>query len=286
MQAIETPAAHHRFAPVAPTRRVGPQQIGPDTWQISQVQDACGAPLCAYINSMVIAGEQPVIVDTGSVANRRQWLDDAFGIVDPADVRWVFLSHDDADHTGNLGEVMALCPGATLVCSWAMVERFSNAFEFPLERCRWVDDGDNFQAGDRLLTAIRPPVYDSPTTRGLFDSKTRIYWAADAFATPCPSEPVPTVADLDPDFWRGGMATFAHHALAPWLNAVDQERYSAQIDRIETLGITTIVSAHSPLIASNSVSQALALMRQLPTTAPHPCPNQAVLEAMLAGAAA
>ena len=63
-----------------------------------------------YINSMVILGAEPVIVDTGTPANRKQWLDDVFSIVDPDDVRWVFLSHDDVDHTGNLDQVMTRAP--------------------------------------------------------------------------------------------------------------------------------------------------------------------------------
>ena len=94
------------FTPVPPTTRVDPERIAPDTWVIHQVQDALGAPLAVYLNSMVIVGEEPVIVDTGTIANRRQWLDDVFGLVDPADVRWVYLSHDDIDHTGNLEQVM------------------------------------------------------------------------------------------------------------------------------------------------------------------------------------
>ena len=124
--------------PAAPTIRVAPQLIGPDTYLIHSVQEALGAPLAVYLNSMLIAGDEPVIVDTGTVANRRQWLDDVFGIVDPKDVRWVYLSHDDHDHTGNLAEVVALCPNATLVCNWAMVERIANAFDLPLNRCRGV----------------------------------------------------------------------------------------------------------------------------------------------------
>jgi flavorubredoxin len=286
MMPVAEAAQVQPFFPAAPTRRVAPKLIGRDTWLIHQVQEATGAPLCVYINSLVIAGAEPIIVDTGSIANRRQWLDDVFGVVDPADVRWVFLSHDDVDHTGNLAEIMAMCPQATLVCSWAIVERFANAFEFPLQRCRWLNDGDSFDAGDRVLMAVRPPIYDSPCTRGLFDPSTGIYWAADAFAVPCPGGPAPTVADLDADFWRDGMATFAHHGLAPWLSVVDQGRYSLTVDKVEALGMTTMASAHSPLIEQRSVQDAFELARTLPTTPGHPCPNQTVLEAILAGAAA
>src|SRR5204863_23170 len=112
-------------------------------------------------NSMVILGAEPTIVDTGTIANRRQWLADVFDLVDPDDVRYVFLSHDDADHTGNLAEVMEACPNATLLASWALVERFSNVFDFPLARCRWVEDGDHLDLADRRFRFVRPPVWDS-----------------------------------------------------------------------------------------------------------------------------
>ena len=174
------------FPPVCPTVTVPPTKIADDTWVIHQVQEALGQPLEIYLNSMVILGAEPVIVDTGTPANRKQWLEDVFSLVEPEDVRWIFLSHDDVDHTGNLDEALTACPNATLVCNWAMVERHTNCFEFPLHRCRWVMDGESFDVGDRTLHAIRPPVFDSPTTRGLYDPTTQVYWAVDTFATPLP----------------------------------------------------------------------------------------------------
>ena len=167
---LTTPAARApAFPPVRPTVAVPPTQIAEETWVIHQVQPALGQPLDIYLNSMVIRGSEPVIVDTGTPANRKQWLEDVFSLVEPEDVRWIFLSHDDVDHTGNLDEALSACPNATVVCSWAMVERHTNCFDFPLDRCRWVMDGESFDVGDRTLQAIRPPVFDSPTTRGLYD---------------------------------------------------------------------------------------------------------------------
>ena len=58
------------FAPEAPTVSFPPLEIAPETFLIQQVQPACGQPLFVYINSLVIRGEEPVIVDTGTPANR------------------------------------------------------------------------------------------------------------------------------------------------------------------------------------------------------------------------
>lgn len=270
-----------------PTYRRQPTKVASDTYVVHEVQHALGQPLSVYINSVVILAEEPVLVDTGSLRNRRAWFEDTFSLVDPADVRWVFISHEDADHVGNLDEVMRICTNATLVCSWALTERHTNAFDFPLARCRWMDDGVTFEAGDRQLVVRRPPLYDSPTTRGLLDTKTGVYWAADAFATPVPggvgAESLPgDVAELDHEFWAHGMTMFALNALAPWLRLVDEGRFGAEVQRFSDPDIATIVSAHSPSISGPNVAVALALTRQMPTADCPPAPDQAVLELILA----
>jgi flavorubredoxin len=269
------------FVPMEPAIRVEPEEIAPETYLIHQVQDALGAPLSVYLNSMVIRGEEPVIVDTGTIANRKQWLDDVFGLVEPDDVKWVFLSHDDIDHTGNLEQVMAECRNATLVASWAIVERHSNAFEFPLERTRWVSDGESFDVGDRRLVAVRPPQFDSPTTRGLYDPSSGVYWAVDAFATPMPGGPVGTVAELDPNFWREGMTMFVLNALSPWISWVDPARYAQACAASRDLGMRTIAGAHTPLITAESIDAAYELAAALPGVEAPPVPDQSVLDAVL-----
>ena len=242
-----------------PTYRQDPTQVGSDTYLIHEVQHALGQPLSVYINSALILAAEPVLIDTGSQRNRRSWFEDFRSLVDPKAVRWVFISHEDADHVGNLDEVMASCPNASLISSWALTERHTNAFEFPLERCRWMDDGITFEAGDRQLTVVRPPLYDSPTTRGLLDSKTGIYWAADMFATPVPGgvradSLARDVAELDDEFWTHGMTMFAINALAPWLRLVDRDSFGVEVQRLADLEISTITSAHSPTITGRKVA--------------------------------
>ncbi len=262
-----------------------PKKIAPDTYLIQDFHPALGAPLSVYFNSAVILGSEPVLIDTGTRKNREQWLQDVFGLVEPEDVRWVFLSHDDADHTGNLAEVMDLCPNATLVCSWVLVERYGTTYDFPLQRCRWVNDGESFVAGDRTLAAIRPPVYDSPATRGLLDTKTGVYWAADAFAAPVPGgpgvTPIDDVADADPNAWFDGMVMFGLHGLSPWLRLVDSERYLDSVKAVKSHGMTTVISGHSPVITGARLEQAFDMLARLAGATPPACPDQAVLDMML-----
>ena len=269
------------FAPLAPETCVAPSLIAKDTYVIHQVQPALGQPLFVYLNSMVILGKEPMIVDTGTPANREQWMKDVFTLVEPNDVRWVFLSHDDVDHSGNLDEVMSACPNATLVCNWAMIERHTNCFNFPLERCRWIMDGDSLDIGDRTLHAVRPPVFDSPTTRGLFDPTTGVYWAVDTFATPLP-DPMMGIEDLDADFWAEGMWLFALGAVSPWLTMLDNDKYGRYVDQSQGLDITTIAACHSPVIEGPFIERAFARIRELPNLEPPVLPDQSVLDQIIA----
>jgi flavorubredoxin len=191
------------------------------------------------------------------------------------------LSHDDVDHTGNLDEAMTACPNAKLVCNWAMVERHTNCFEFPLERCQWIMHGDAFDVGDRTLHALRPPVYDSPTTRGLYDPTTGVYWAVDTFATPLP-DPDMGIADLDPEAWQFGMHLFALGAVSPWLTMLDADKYGKYVDTTQNLDITTIAACHTPVIEGEYIERAFAMVREFPTLDAPPLPDQSVLDQIIA----
>lgn len=74
-----------------------------------------------------------------------------------------------------------------------------------------------------------------------------------------------------------------YHALAPWLSPVDPVRFAAHCDQVEALGMSTIVTAHSPIINEPSISRVFEITRDLPNLTPPPCPDRAVLDAVLMG---
>jgi flavorubredoxin len=273
-------AINETFAPLPLPFHHEPLKVAEDTYLIRSLYGEGSAPVSIYINSMVIAGREPVIVDTGAAGNRENWLADVFGLVAPKDVRWVFISHDDHDHVGNLAQVLDLCPNATLVTSWFQVERLKSAYNLPLHRMRWVNDGEAFDAGDRVLYAIRPPVFDSPTTRGLYDSRSRVYWASDAFAAPV-LKANEDVNELDTEFWTQSFF-MAQSMLSPWHTMMDEAKFNKAVDRIAELNLNAIAAAHTPIVSGNRITEALDLLRQLPSRPEAQLPGQADLEQMIA----
>jgi flavorubredoxin len=260
-----------------PTKtRLEPTLVAPETFLIHDHQGEGTAPVVVALNSLVIRAAEPVVVDTGMAENREQYLADVFGLVEPADVRWVFISHDDVDHTGNVNALMDACPDATLVVNWFMVERMGASLAVPPARQRWIDDGGTLDVGDRVLQALRPPIFDSPTTRGLFDPTTGFFWGSDSFATPMLT-PLTHVDALDDEFWADGMRMFDQY-VSPWVTMVDDAKFQATVDRVAALRPTSMAGCHTPAILGDRVARALAITRTTPTAVVPPQPDQAVLE--------
>jgi flavorubredoxin len=248
--------------------RQGPLEVAPDTFLIRAVQFSLGGSLSTNFNSLVIRAAEPVIVDTGMVINRDIWFEDIFSLVEPNEVRWIFATHLDDDHIGNLVEAIELCPNATAVITWAASGRLCTSFGIPRERIRTMDDGETFDVGDRTLRAVRPPVYDSPHTRGLLDPKTRVYYAADAFCAPMPAEPVDRVDQMPAIMWERGMAMVHHYSLCPWISMVDEAKFHTEVKKLAGLGVEVIVGAHTPLISASSIERAFDQLAGLPSTIP------------------
>jgi flavorubredoxin len=260
-----------------PKTRIEPTEIAPDTFVIHDHHGEGEAPIAVALNAMVIRAAEPVVVDTGVADNREQYLADVFSVVEPEDIRWVFVSHDDIDHTGNLNALLELAPNATVIVNWFMADRMGSTLAAPPTRQRWIGDGESFEAGDRTLHAVRPPVYDSPTTRGLYDSKTGVYWTSDGFASPMLT-PTATTSDSDPGFLAEGQHMFDRY-VSPWLELVDDRRFQLEVDRVQALAPTAMVGCHTPaILGRDRVEMAIAATRSSPTAEVQPQPDQAVLD--------
>ncbi|MFN4116425.1 MAG: MBL fold metallo-hydrolase, partial [Inhella sp.] len=216
-----------------------PERIAPDTWLIPHLVDA-GDGLYLPVNSMIIRGREPVIVDTGAPIHRRSWLEKAFAIVEPEDVRWIFLSHDDGDHTGALLEVLERCPRATLVTNFFSVERLAlEKPQLPIHRMRWLEPGDSLDVGDRELRLFRPPIFDGPTSRGLFDPKTSAMWIVDSFA--CLTPGTLDAAQMTAEQLQGMAAM--NSAVSPWHAWLDPASYGRQVESVRAVGAPTVAAA-------------------------------------------
>jgi flavorubredoxin len=231
------------------------------------------------VNAFVIKAREPVLVDTGMGMESEEFMKALSSIIDPEDLRWVWLTHDDADHTGNIQKVLEASPSARLAANSLAVLRMSTAWPVPMHRVYWLNPGDSIRVGDRELTAVRPPMFDNPTTIGVYDNKSEAFFSADFFGAiiPSPAQNVDNVTEGD---LTKGMISWAS-ADSPWVHMVEPTVFSKALDRIRQMAPKMIFSAHLPP-ARGKTEQLLDLLARVPTSTPFVVPNQTALEQILA----
>jgi flavorubredoxin len=205
------------------------------------------------INAFVIKATEPVLVDTGTGIEGEEFMNALRSIIDPQDLKWVWLTHDDADHTGSIQKVLEAAPSARLAANSLAVLKMRSAWRVPMDRVFWLNPEDSIMVGDRTLTAVRPPLYDNPTTIGIYVSKSEAFLSADCFGALIPS-PAQNVYDIAEEDLTQGVVSCASGD-NPWVHIVEPSLFSQALDRVRQLSPKIILSAHLPPARKN---QALA----------------------------
>ena len=256
-----------------------PVPVAPDTFLIPNLAPADESTY-VQVNSLLIRGEEPIIVDTGAPVHREHWLEQVFSLVEPEDVRWIFLSHDDGDHTGSLHEVLDACPRATLVTSFFATERLALERPVPLQRMIWREPTETFDAGDRRLRLVIPPIFDGPTTRALYDERTGVLWAVDSFAA-LTTGAVHTVEEVPKDLYDDSFQLF-NSMISPWHQWLDPVAYNRHVDTVEGLRPQVVASAHGHVLRGGDIHDAFDRVRALAGQARRMPPGQSLLDELLA----
>jgi glyoxylase-like metal-dependent hydrolase (beta-lactamase superfamily II) len=156
------------------------------TDQVTVLNDQLEVPGIGFlpINAFVLHAREPVVIDTGVGLPDRDFVATLSSVIDPATVRWIFLTHPDRDHTGGLFALLEAAPNASLVTTFLGVGIMSTDRPVPLDRVYLLNPGQRLDVGDRTLHAFRPPLFDNPATVGLYDERSKICFTSDCFGAP------------------------------------------------------------------------------------------------------
>jgi flavorubredoxin len=231
------------------------------------------------VNAFVLKAAQPVLADTGLVPLSDVFMQKLSSVIDPADLRWLWLTHTDQDHIGSLWRVLEAAPKLRIITTYLAVGKMSLFEPLPMDRIYLLNPGQSIDVGDRELKAIKPPTYDAPETTGFYDPKADAFFSSDCFGA-LMSEPAENAAEMELKNLREGMVFWAT-VDAPWLPTVDRILFAKNIDQIRKLSPKLICSAHLP-IARQMTEELLENLRAATEAQPFVGPDQQALEAMLA----
>lgn len=232
------------------------------------------------VNAYVLLSQEPVLIDGGMGADSDEFVDALASVIDPTALRWVWLTHDDADHTGSIQRVLELAPQARLVTHAFSALRMASWWPVPLDRVHAIRVGDRLSVGDRTLRAVAPPLFDSPMSTGLLDEASGALFSVDSFGALLP-EATQDAADVPEEALTGGMQAWAA-ADSPWAHLVDRRRFGQVIEGVRRLQPSQILSSHLPAANGTSLDRFLDVLASVPDAEPAVAPNDEEFAQMVA----
>lgn len=231
------------------------------------------------VNAFVLTGEQPMLIDTGLMPETDDFVEALGSVIDPADLRWLWISHTDPDHMGSMHRLLEAYPNITLVTAFMNFGALGLTGGVDPSRVRLVNQGESFDIGDRTLTALRPPTFDNPGTTGLFDPVSGALFSSDCFGA-LVSEPAEVADQISADDLRAGQTLWTTID-SPWIHQVDRARFAANVQSIRALAPSVVLSSHLPP-AVRAIDALLENLLGVPDAEAFVAPDHSALEAMLA----
>jgi glyoxylase-like metal-dependent hydrolase (beta-lactamase superfamily II) len=235
------------------------------------------------VNAFVLHAAEPVVVDTGLGLADRDFVGSLSEAIDPADVRWIWLTHPDRDHTGGVFALLEAAPQARLVTTFIGAGIMSTERPVPMDRVHLLNPGQALDVGDRRLLGFRPPLFDNPATVGFVDENSGACFTSDCFGAPMPTADLAAadaVADAAADDLRTAQLLWATID-SPWVHRVDRTKYAASFDPLRTFDASCVLSTHLPPVEGNAGALVETLL-VAPDAPEFVGPDQAALEALLA----
>jgi len=231
------------------------------------------------INAFVLKGSEPILVETGAAIQRAEFMDALRSVIDPGDLKWIWLSHTDFDHVGSLHQLLEENPRLRVITTFLGMGIMTLTAPLPVDRVHFVNPGETVTLGDRTLTAVKPPVFDNPCTTAFHDSRSNAFFSSDCFGALLQSVPQ-DAADLPDGDLLDGQVLWATID-SPWLHKVNREAFAAELDGIRRMAPSRIFSNHLPPAPGRMMDRLVASLAKAPGANPFVGPNQAAFEDML-----
>jgi flavorubredoxin len=181
-------------------------------------------------HAFVVDGPEPMLVDAGPGGAQSTFEQALASVVDPADLRWLWLTHTDPDHTGSLAWLLDAAPRLTIVTTFLAVGKLGMTLPVPMHRLRWVNPGTTIEINQRRLEAVRPPSFDAPETVAVHDHSSATLFAADSFGALL-RQPAASAADVARDELVDGMTLWSTID-APWVTHTDRDHFAVVLSEI------------------------------------------------------
>ncbi len=195
-------------------------------------------------NSFIIRGEKTALVDTSHEKFRKLYLDTLNGLVNPAEIDYLIISHTEPDHSGLVKDFLQLAPEVTVVGSKVAIQFLENLVHQSFKK-QIIKNSDRLDLGNgHALEFVIAPNLHWPDTIFTYDHKTQILFTCDAFGMHYCSD---ATFDEDLNAISAEYKYYYECLMAP--NARSVMSALKRMGELETVGM--VATGHGPLLSHN-----------------------------------
>ncbi len=191
-------------------------------------------------NSFLIRGEKTALIDTSHGKFRDLYLEALQAQVDLAQIDYLIVNHTEPDHSGLIGDLLALAPHLTVVGSKVAIQCLQNQLHHPFA-FQMVKSGDRLDLGQgHDLHFVSAPNLHWPDTMLTYDAGTQVLYTCDVLGMHYCDD---TLYDETPALLEADFQLYYDCLMGPNARSV-----LAALKRIEPLVISQIATGHGPLL--------------------------------------
>jgi glyoxylase-like metal-dependent hydrolase (beta-lactamase superfamily II) len=232
------------------------------------------------VNAFVLRSREPVLIDTGLHQDSDRFVEQLESVIDPEDLRWLFLTHPDQDHVGSLMRLVNRLPRLRLITTFLGHGILGLFAPIPPDRVYYLNPGESIDVGDRRLACVQPPTFDNPSTTALYDRKSGVLFSSDCFGAVL-DRPADDAREVDEESLARGQIIWAT-VDSPWLHRTDETKFLAELQTIRSMAPSLVLSAHLPPAVGSMTDGMLKNLAEAVRAPRFVGPNQAALEVMIA----
>ncbi len=193
-------------------------------------------------NSYFIDAEKKALIETSKEKYWDVYLEKLKKVTDPSEIEYIILNHTEPDHSGNLANVLALAPNATVVGSRLAINYLKDFLGKDFKHII-AKDGETLDLGNKTLRFISAPNLHWPDSMYTYLEEDKLLFTCDSFGCHYAH---PDMIDNKVGDFSEAFKYYFDVILKPFSKFMLKA-----IDKIRPLEIDAVLTGHGPLLLND-----------------------------------
>ncbi len=210
----------------------------------------------SYNSYLLKTKEGAIVFEAAKLSFKDEYLDHLSSLVSFDEIKYIFVTHTEPDHSGAIASLLEKNPDITVVASFAALNNLEKIIRKPFKKIQMVPNG-TFSFGGYTFQSVSGLLLHWPDVMFTYIKELKVLVSCDAFGAHFASDAILLTLEKDKQGYRTALEYYFNNIMGPFANYVLQA-----CDRVEKLDIDMICPGHGCVI-DEKVHDQIELYREL-----------------------